>query len=267
MRQLRGDLQRVVGVAAVAAGVAGDHFERIVVSGQLQRAETALTVFQGSPQQRGDLFVGERFEHIDAAAREQRRNNLKGRILGRCADQPDGAALDVGQKGVLLRLVEAVNLIDEQDGARVHLRGLRGGDHHLLDLLDAAHHGGKLDEGGLGGLGDDLGQRGLAHSRRTPQNHGAGPRSVELVAFDLHAQRFAGANQVLLAAQLIQRARAHPLCQWRGAQRALRAFRFAVKKTHRALPVNESVRPILTASLSLRLGGEVRLSARCREAS
>ena len=164
-------------------------------------------------------------KHVDAAAREQRRDDFERRILGGCADQANGAALDVGQKGVLLGLVEAVNLIDEEDGARMHLGGLRGGDHHLLDLLDAAHDGGELDEAGLGGFGNDLGQGGFAHAGRTPEDHGAG-----IVALDLHAQGLAGAEQVLLAAVLLQGARTHPLGQRRGAEGALRALRARRRK-------------------------------------
>ena len=87
-------------------------------------AEAALLVVQGAAQQRGDLIFAERLEHVDAAAREQRGDDFEGRILGGRADQADGAALDVGQKCVLLGLVEAVNLIDEEDGARVQLGGL-----------------------------------------------------------------------------------------------------------------------------------------------
>jgi len=54
-------------------------------------------------------------EHVNAAAREQRGDDFEGRILSSCADEADGSALDVGQKRVLLCLVEAVNLIDEED--------------------------------------------------------------------------------------------------------------------------------------------------------
>ena len=124
--QLRGDFEGVVGAAAVAAGVAGDQLQGIVVGGELERAQAALAIFESAAQQRGDLFLAERLQHIDAAAGEQRGDDLEGGILGGRADQPDGAALDVGQEGVLLGLVEAVNLIDEEDGARVHLGGLRG---------------------------------------------------------------------------------------------------------------------------------------------
>ena len=225
---MRGDLQRVVGVAAVAAGVAGDQLQRIVVGGQLERTQTTLVVCEGAAQEGRDLSFGERFEHVDAAAGKQRGDDLEGGILGGCSDEPDGAAFDVGKEGVLLGLVEAVNLIDEEDGAGVHLGGLRGGGHHLLDLLDAAHDGGELDESSLGGLGDDLGQCGLAHAGRTPEDHGTG-----VVALDLHAERFAGADEVLLSEQFLQTARAHPLGQGRDAERPTRAFGFAVEEAHR----------------------------------
>jgi hypothetical protein len=90
----------------------------------------------------------------------------------------------------------------------VHLRGLRGGGHHLLDLLDAAHDGGELDEAGLCGFGDDFGEGGFADARRTPEDHGPG-----VVALDLHAQRLAGTDEVLLSAEFIKSAGAHALGQ------------------------------------------------------
>ena len=192
LRQLRGYFQRVIGVAAVAAGVAGNQFQRIVVRSQTQRAQAAFLVFQSPAQQSRDLLLGERLQHIDAAAGEQRGDDFEGWILRGGTDQPDGSPLDVRQKGILLGLVEAVNLIDEKDGARVHLGGLRRRGHHLLDLLDAAHYGGELDKSRLGRFGDDLGQSGFAHSGRTPEDHGAGVRGartgrVSRFALDLDA--------------------------------------------------------------------------------
>ncbi len=55
-----------------------------------------------------------------------------------------------------------------------------------------------------------------------------GPQKImepEIVALDLHAQRLAGADQVLLAAQLLQGARAHALGQRRGAEWCLWGLR------------------------------------------
>ena len=45
-----------------------------------------------------DLFFGEWLQDVDAAAREQRGDDFEGRIFGGGADEPDGAALDVGKK-------------------------------------------------------------------------------------------------------------------------------------------------------------------------
>jgi hypothetical protein len=47
---------------------------------------------------------------------------LEGRVLGRRADQRDGAVLDVGEEAVLLRAVEAVDLVHEQQRAACRVR-------------------------------------------------------------------------------------------------------------------------------------------------
>ncbi len=120
------------------------------------------------------LLFGERREGVDAAAGEQRGVDLEGGVLGGGADEADGAALDVGKEGVLLGLVEAMDLVDEEDGARAEVRGFFRVDHDLLDLLDAGEDGGELDEGGVRGLGDDLGEGGFADAGRAPEDHGGG---------------------------------------------------------------------------------------------
>ena len=56
-----------------------------------------------------------RLELVDLRAREQRRVHLEVRVLGRRADQRHEALLDAGQQRVLLRLVEAVDLVEEED--------------------------------------------------------------------------------------------------------------------------------------------------------
>ena len=57
------------------------------------------------------------------------------------------ARLDVGQKRVLLRLVEAVNLVDEDDGAAAVLLALaRASAITCLDFLDAGQHRDERDE-------------------------------------------------------------------------------------------------------------------------
>ena len=56
-----------------------------------------------------------RLELVDLRPREQRRVDLEVRVLGRRADQRQQAVLDAGQQRILLRLVEAVDLVEEED--------------------------------------------------------------------------------------------------------------------------------------------------------
>ncbi len=207
-RQPRRDFQNVVGAARVAAGVAGDLLQHVVGGRQIHFAETALVVGESPPQQQDDLLFSQRLQHIDAAARQQRRVDLERRILGGRADQPNVAFFHVRQKGILLRLVEAVNFVDEDDGARAVLPRPLGVGHDLLDLFDPGQHGGKFDELRLGHVRDDLRERGLARARRSPEDDRAG-----VVAVDLGAQRLAGADQMLLPDVFIERARTHAVGQ------------------------------------------------------
>ena len=133
------------------------------------------------------------------------------------------------QECVLLRLVEAVNLVDEDDGARAILPRALGVGHDLLDFLDAGQHGGELDELGLGHARDDLRQRGLACARRSPEDERA-----DIVALNLGAQRLAGRDQMLLADKLVQRARAHAIGQRPGAiARAIAALNVDLEEAHK----------------------------------
>ena len=107
---------------------------------------------KGALEEGEDFVFGEGVEGVDAAAGEQRGDDFEGGVLGGGSDEADRAVLDVGQEGVLLGLVEAVDLIDEEDGAGAESRRFFGVDHDLLDLLDAGEDGGELDEAGAGAL-------------------------------------------------------------------------------------------------------------------
>jgi len=171
---LGGDFEGVVGGAAVAAGVAGDEGEGIVIGGEVEGAEAAFSIRKSAVEELGDVLFAERLEDIDAAAGEQGGDDFKGGIFSGGADEADGAALDVGEERILLGLVEAVDFVDEEDGAGVHLGGLRRGCHYLLDLFDTAHDGGEFHKICLCGFGDDFGEGGLAGAGRTPEDHGTG---------------------------------------------------------------------------------------------
>ena len=67
---------------------------------------------------------------------QQRGVELEARVLGGGTDQRHGAALDVGQEAILLRAIEAVDLVDEQQGA---LSGLAHGLGLGERLLEVGH--------------------------------------------------------------------------------------------------------------------------------
>jgi len=157
------------------------------------------------------LQVGlvQRFEHVHRGAREQRTHHLERRVLGGGADEHEQTRFHVRQEGVLLRLVEAVHFIDEHHrgppaGRQRGLRAL----HRLADVLDPAQHRRDGDEGQPEGIGHQSGQRGLADTRRPPQDHRVRPARPEG-----RPQRLAGTEQVPLADHLVQAPRTQALGQ------------------------------------------------------
>ncbi len=123
------------------------------------------------------------------------------------------------QEGVLLALVEAVHLVDEDDGAApgragcvLQRRALRdlGLLHRLPDVLHATEHRADGDELGVERTGHQAGDGGLAGAGRSPQD-----AAVRLTRLEGDAQRHALTEQLLLADHLAQRLRAQALGQRR----------------------------------------------------
>ena len=136
---------------------------------------------------------------------EERSHDLEARILGRGPDQDDGATLHVGKKSVLLRLVEPVDLVAEEDRASVR------GPPPLLRLLDDLPHprhalgdGRERHERGVRPVGNQSGQRRLSAARRSPEDHTPG-----IARLDHGAQGLSVPEDVFMASKLLQRSGAH----------------------------------------------------------
>ena len=130
------------------------------------------------------------------------------------------AALDVRQERVLLRLVEAVHFVDEQDRRAARLRERRlGARDRVADVLDAGQHGRQRDELRVERVGHQPRERGLADARRSPQDH-----RMQLAGRERDGQRLARREQVPLPDDVGDRARPQPLGERRGG-RGLRAVR------------------------------------------
>ncbi|PAK71616.1 hypothetical protein B8W95_13645, partial [Staphylococcus pasteuri] len=71
---------------------------------------------KSSDQDTEDVVRRELVEHKHPAAREEGVVEPKARVLGRGGDQGQRARFDDRQEGVLLTLVESLDLVDEEEG-------------------------------------------------------------------------------------------------------------------------------------------------------
>ena len=76
-----------------------------------------LLGLEATPHDLGDVVVVEGLEAPQRRPAQQGRVDREEGILGGGADQDDQPVLHRGQQGVLLATVEAVDLVDEEDGA------------------------------------------------------------------------------------------------------------------------------------------------------
>ena len=216
-----GDLDREQGLglveqeAAVAVG-AGD--QRLARLGG-EREAGALERL-GAADQLLERCMVEPAQDQHLAARQQRGVELEARVLGRRADQRHRAVLDVGQEAVLLRAIEAVDLVHEQQGL---LAGSRGGPRFGEDLLevgDAREDRGDRDEAHADGIGEQARDGRLAGARRPPQDHRG-----EAAGRDHPPDRAVGAGQMLLPDDLVERLRPQPVGERRIGARGASAAR------------------------------------------
>jgi hypothetical protein len=139
-----------------------------------------------------EILRGQRLEHVHPRPRQQRVVHFERRVLGGRADENQRAVLDIGQEGVLLRLVEAMHLVEKQHRVARAAQAARL-LHHGADVLDAREHRRQRDELRVRAVRHQARQRRLAGARRTPQNHRMRPPGLERAA-----QRRAGSQQVRL---------------------------------------------------------------------
>ena len=177
----------------------------------------------------------ERAKDEHASARQQRRVEFERGILGRRADQRDRAVLHHGQEGILLRAVEAMDLVDEQERA-LPLRAARArGVEDLLQFRDARMDRRELHERVVAARADQPRDRRLAAARRPPEDHRAERRRRKQTR-----QRPIRTGQMLLARDLGERHRPQPLGERRRRRLGLGAH--AVEKAH-GPPLSRAERP------------------------
>ena len=157
-----------------------------------------------------NLQVGgfKRLKHIHLAARQKGSDDFERRVLRGRAHEHYGTVLDCTQQGILLGFVEAVDLVDEEDGGervREERAAARAVD-DVADVLDSGAHRGKGIELPVESLRDDMGERGLSDTGRSPQDEGR-----ERAALDHVPEDATGPYKVPLADIIVQRTGPHTL--------------------------------------------------------
>ncbi len=107
-------LEPVQGPPGIAIGGHSQTLARGVEEFQFTRTQACILVIQGTIDDLTQVRRLQWLEHVNARTGQQGIIELERGVLGRCTDKCECAVLDVRQEGVLLRLVEAVHLVDEQ---------------------------------------------------------------------------------------------------------------------------------------------------------
>jgi len=143
-------------------------------------------------------------EPEERGPRHQRRVDLEMGIFGGGTDQNEKALFHRRQQGVLLRLVETVNLVEKQNGAHAAFAETMAGlGDHLPHVFHRRGHCRQLLEDLLGLRSDESGESGLAGSGRTPENHRRQP-----IGLDQGSQRAPGGQQMSLPDHIVEALRA-----------------------------------------------------------
>ena len=198
-RRLHRELENRERVAGIATGELGN--ERLDL-----RLDFDVELGRAAPDDQLQLVQVQRLELVELRARKERRVDLEVRVLRRRADQRDHALLDRRQQRVLLSLVEAVDLVEEENRPlSLGAEPLPCAGDHFAHLRDRRRHRGQLLERGAGRVRDDAGERRLAAPGRAVEHHRA-----HAVLLDRESKSRAGAEHVLLADELVERLRPQP---------------------------------------------------------
>src|SRR5262249_22711670 len=145
-------------------------------------SEAAFVVGESAAKEFDDLKHGERFEDVNFGAEKKKRDDLEERILRGRANEHNVAGFNMKKKNILLRFVEAMDLVNENDGAVTGAHFVFGRGHDVFYFFDAGKDRAERDEVGVCEAGDETCKRGFAAAGKSPEEHRA-----DVVVFDLQA--------------------------------------------------------------------------------
>lgn len=143
--------------------------------------------------------------------RQQRRVEGEAGILGRRPHQHDSAIFDIRQEAILLRAVEAVDLVDKQQCRLAGGPALAGFLEDLAQIGNAGKHGRERRKMQARGIGQQAGDRCLAGARRPPEN-----QAGQFLCLHHAGQRTIAFQQMVLANDIVEACRTQAICQRTG---------------------------------------------------
>src|SRR2546421_4238158 len=131
-------------------------FSRVVVDLNFVISETTFFVLQRAIDQSLELINAERFELKNLRPGNERAVDVEKWIVSRRADQSQVSAFDVGKQNVLLRFVEVMDLVDEQNCFLTRSPdSIRRGGVRAPHFGDIAFHAAQAHELGVRYVSDD----------------------------------------------------------------------------------------------------------------
>ena len=95
----------------------GDSLNQLFWNLGLEMSLSSLIIRERALKNCFYLFLRKRIKHENTTARQQRSSHLEGRIFSSSADQSDCTVFNCVQQCILLAFIEAMYLIDEQNGS------------------------------------------------------------------------------------------------------------------------------------------------------
>ena len=112
--QVRDNLQQIQDAPGITVGRLGQPVAQLGGEFQLVFTEPVFIIIQGGINNAAEFTGFESFQNIGSCAGQQCAVQFKGRVFCSGTNKYYRAVFDIGQKGILLNLVEAVCLIYEE---------------------------------------------------------------------------------------------------------------------------------------------------------
>ena len=181
-------------------------FPRVIVQNHIIGSQSPLFVIDGTDQQLLNIFFLKGFQLKDHRTGKKRTVDFKIRIFRGSADQDHRSVLHKRKQIILLPLIEAVDLVNEQDRLlSVHAQQILRLVHRFFHIFFPRRRRIELPEFRTGRIGDHFCQRCLPCARRSVKNNGA-----QLIRLDRPVQQPSPPDDMFLADNFLQCLRTHP---------------------------------------------------------